>query len=304
MVSRRVCLVFGASLLLAPIAPLQLAAGPPGRAVARASRAAAPLACTAKPAEQMRVKELKAELDQLGVAWKGVMFDKESLVAALVAARANPPPPAPPPPAPAEETSDAPAEADAAADAAASEAAPTTGVGDATTYEEAYARAYEESLQLRVKELRTALGERGIGWADLIEKHELAGRLAEALARASLFSRSGALTPGRVGVVDGVQLRQEMADDRTPMLVDVFATWCGPCKLIAPQLEALAAKYGDRLRIAKMDSDKEPQLSSELRVNGLPTLVLMRDAKEVHRFEGVPGNQDALDSLLKRYLGL
>ena len=94
------------------------------------------------------------------------------------------------------------------------------------------------------------------------------------------------------------ELKIEMADPRTPLLIDVYATWCGPCKLISPMLESLAVKLGERVRIAKLDSDVHSALSTELGVAGLPTLIFMRDAAEVHRLEGVPGGSEALEALV------
>jgi thiol-disulfide isomerase/thioredoxin len=80
-----------------------------------------------------------------------------------------------------------------------------------------------------------------------------------------------------------------MVDERTPLLLDVFATWCGPCKLIAPQLEALAAKAGDRCRFAKLDSDAEPQISSELNVQ-------VRDARTTPPDQPAARRQHARDA--------
>lgn len=162
----------------------------------------------------------------------------------------------------------------------------------------------EDSLKLKVKELRTELAARNVGWADLYEKEELAARLAELVAQSSLFSHSGALTPGQVSVVTDEQLRVEMTDERTPLLVDVFATWCGPCKLISPMLEKLAGKFGSKVRMAKLDSDAYAQLSTELKVAGLPTLIFMKNGEEVHRLEGVPGNAAALEQMACQQFGL
>ena len=105
-------------------------------------------------------------------------------------------------------------------------------------------------------------------------------------------------------MVDGDQCLAELADARTPMILDVYATWCGPCKMIAPMLESIAAKAGDRLRIAKMDSDEEQELSTELKVAGLPTLIFVKGGEEVHRLEGVPGSEAALAGLVSQYLGV
>ena len=71
------------------------------------------------------------------------------------------------------------------------------------------------------------------------------------------------------------------------MLVDVYATWCGPCQLLQGQLKDVAAHMQDKLRMVKMDSDKYPTLSSQLRVQGLPTLILFdRQGQEIDRIEG------------------
>ena len=74
--------------------------------------------------------------------------------------------------------------------------------------------------------------------------------------------------------------------------------------MIAPQLEALALRLGESARVVKLDSDAEPQTSTELRVQGLPTLIFVRDGKEVHRLEGVPGNAGALEALAREHLGV
>ena len=127
--------------------------------------------CCAEPAE-MKLKEIKAELDELGVSWKGVCFERDDLVRALVDARARGP-------APAEATSQtaepeaqpaaATAEPAAAAPAAAAEpAAPAA--DDSAAYEAAYGPAFEAAMKLKVKELRAELAGRNIGWGDAVEK--------------------------------------------------------------------------------------------------------------------------------------
>ena len=146
------------------------------------------------------------------------------------------------------------------------------------------------------------LAARSLRWGGLVEKEELASLLAGAMARGALFSRSGALQPGLATIVDEAAAREEIADDRSPMLLDVFATWCGPCKMIAPMLEKCAAELGEQARFAKIDSDLAPALSNELRVQGLPTLVFYREGKEVHRLEGAPQTADQMLQLCRQYL--
>ena len=72
----------------------------------------------------------------------------------------------------------------------------------------------------------------------------------------------------------------------------------------APELEELAAAKGERLRVAKLDSDEHQQLSSELGVQGLPTVIFYAGGREVHRLEGMPPGKGALAELARQYLGV
>lgn len=144
--------------------------------------------------------------------------------------------------------------------------------------------------KMRVSELRTQLGERNIRWSNMIEKDELVTALANTMEAVACFSASGAMYPGRANEITGKQLSVEIKggiDLGTPLLVDCYATWCGPCQLMAPQLEAAAKELGDKVRVAKIDSDKFPEWSSRLKVGGLPTVVLFSTSgNEIARQEG------------------
>ena len=72
-----------------------------------------------------------------------------------------------------------------------------------------------------------------------------------------------------------------------PVLVDFYATWCGPCKMMAPILEKVNQQIKGKLRIVKIDTDRYPQLASRYNIEALPTLVLFKNGKPVGRIEGV-----------------
>ncbi len=77
-----------------------------------------------------------------------------------------------------------------------------------------------------------------------------------------------------------------------PVLVDVWAPWCGPCRTVAPILEQLAADRAGTLRVVKVNADQEPSLSSQLGVKGIPTLVLFNKGTEISRQVGaLPAHQ-------------
>lgn len=72
-----------------------------------------------------------------------------------------------------------------------------------------------------------------------------------------------------------------------PVLVDFYATWCGPCQMMAPILEQVNVQMQGKLRVVKIDSDKYPVLASRYQIHALPTLVLFKNGQQVERIEGV-----------------
>ncbi len=86
-----------------------------------------------------------------------------------------------------------------------------------------------------------------------------------------------------------------------PMLVDFWASWCGPCKMLAPTIEALADKYDGKVVVGKVDVDEEQELAVQFGVMSIPTVVLFKDGKEAARTVGVQP-QAALETLIEEHL--
>ena len=72
-----------------------------------------------------------------------------------------------------------------------------------------------------------------------------------------------------------------------PVLVDFFADWCGPCKMLAPILKQVKEELGDNIKIIKIDVDKNQSIASKYQVRGVPTMLLFKDKKQVWRQSGV-----------------
>ena len=88
-----------------------------------------------------------------------------------------------------------------------------------------------------------------------------------------------------------------LASSDLPVLVDFYATWCGPCQMMAKILEQVSAQMPGKLKIVKIDTDKYEQLAVDNRIYALPTLVLFKNGEAVDRIEGVMQTPDLIQRL-------
>lgn len=82
-----------------------------------------------------------------------------------------------------------------------------------------------------------------------------------------------------------------------PTLVDFWAEWCGPCKMVAPVVEEIAAEYDGKLQVAKMDVDGNRQTPANYGIQGIPTLILFKDGEEATRIIGFRPKQAVVEEL-------
>jgi len=87
-----------------------------------------------------------------------------------------------------------------------------------------------------------------------------------------------------------------------PTLVDFWAEWCGPCRMIAPVVEEIARDYQGRVQVVKMNVDANPRTPAQLGIMGIPTLILFKDGREVDRVVGYRPKR-ALEEFLLAHLG-
>ena len=99
-----------------------------------------------------------------------------------------------------------------------------------------------------------------------------------------------------VTVTDG-SFSTDVLSSSTPVLVDFWATWCGPCKMIAPVLEEIAAEKAGELTVAKLDVDANPETMRNFGVQSIPTLILFKNGEPVKRMVGAKGKAALLREL-------
>jgi thioredoxin len=90
-----------------------------------------------------------------------------------------------------------------------------------------------------------------------------------------------------------------ITNSELPVLVDFYATWCGPCQMMAKILEQVNRELQGQIKVIKIDTDRYPQIASQHQIQALPTLVMFKDGKPVDRLEGVLNAEQLIDRIGK-----
>ena len=99
--------------------------------------------------------------------------------------------------------------------------------------------------------------------------------------------------------INGQNFNREVLDSEKDVLVDFWAPWCVPCKVIAPTVEKIAHEHGDRVKVAKANVDDNPDLATALSIFNIPTLVFFKSGKEHSRLIGV-NTKEAIEAKIEK----
>jgi thioredoxin 1 len=92
--------------------------------------------------------------------------------------------------------------------------------------------------------------------------------------------------------INDASFKSEVTDSAIPVLVDFWAPWCGPCKMIAPVLEEIASEYDGKVKVVKINIDENQTTPSTYGVRSIPTLILFKDGQEVEKIIGAQSKQN------------
>lgn len=120
-----------------------------------------------------------------------------------------------------------------------------------------------------------------------VPKDKVARRLAPICGRCK-----AALPIGTPQPVTDATFAEEVERSTLPVLVDAWAPWCGPCHMIAPVIEELAGELAGRVRVVKLNVDENPRTAARFNLRSIPTLLVLKDGREVDRIVGVQPKQE------------
>jgi thioredoxin 1 len=101
--------------------------------------------------------------------------------------------------------------------------------------------------------------------------------------------------------VTDASFKEQVLDSEVPVLVDFWAPWCGPCRMVAPVVDELAEQYDGQVKVVKLNTDENPQVASQYGIRSIPTLMIFKDGQRVDMVVGaVP--KTTLANTLEKYL--
>ena len=101
--------------------------------------------------------------------------------------------------------------------------------------------------------------------------------------------------------VSDSSFEKDVLQSATPVLVDFWAAWCAPCRMLAPTVEAIAEKYATNARVVKLNVDENPSVSQSYGIKGIPTLILFKNGKEEERVVGAT-SKEAISRMLEKHV--
>jgi len=99
--------------------------------------------------------------------------------------------------------------------------------------------------------------------------------------------------------VTDTNFKNEVLDAKTPVLIDFWAAWCGPCKMIDPIVDELAREYAGKLKVGKVDVDNNQQISMQFGIRSIPTLLIFKNGKVVDQIVGAVPKRTLADKISK-----
>ncbi len=102
-------------------------------------------------------------------------------------------------------------------------------------------------------------------------------------------------------IVTDANFEEEVLNAKEPVMVDFWATWCGPCRMLAPVVEELATDYAGKVKVCKLDTDQGPETSAKYRISSVPTILFFKNGQVVSQAVGLQSKsalQEKLDALI------